>query len=100
MPKSYSVYILSNRHKRIYVGVTSDLPRRVYQHKHHLCSGFTKRYNIDQLVHFEEADDPMTAICREKQIKGWLRKKKIELIERENPEWKDLAEDWDWTDYL
>ncbi|MFH1245183.1 MAG: GIY-YIG nuclease family protein [Candidatus Omnitrophota bacterium] len=87
------VYILTNIHNKVlYTGVTSDLVKRVYEHKNKLVDGFTKKYNVHKLVHFEVFDDIMTAIGREKQIKGWLRKKKIVLIEGNNPEWKDLYE--------
>ena len=92
--RSYYVYIMTNRSKTLYTGVTNDLERRVFEHKHKLIPGFTKKYNITRLVYFEEGTDIDSAIMREKQIKGWLRKKKIDLIEKENPEWKDLAEDW------
>ncbi len=71
--------------------VTSDLERRAYEHKQKLVPGFTSKYNITQLVYFEEAQDIQAAISREKQIKGWLRRKKIALIESVNPEWKDLS---------
>ncbi len=85
------VYILTNVHNKVlYTGVTSDLVKRVYEHKNKMVDGFTKKYNVNKLVHFEVSDDIMTAIEREKQIKGWLRKKKIALIEKNNPEWKDL----------
>jgi putative endonuclease len=87
------VYILTNVHNKVlYTGVTSDLVKRVYEHKNKMVDGFTKKYNVHKLVHFEVSDDMMTAIEREKQIKGWLRKKKIALIEKNNPEWKDLYE--------
>ncbi len=75
-------------------GITNDLERRVYQHKNQMVKGFTKRYNIAQLLYFEASDDVTTAIAREKQIKGMLRNKKIALIRRMNPQWKDLSEDW------
>jgi putative endonuclease len=85
------VYILTNVHNKVlYTGVTSDLVKRIYEHKNKMVDGFTKKYNVHKLVHFEISDDIMTAIEREKQIKGWLRKKKIALIEENNPEWKDL----------
>jgi putative endonuclease len=90
----YYVYIMTNKSKTLYTGVTNDLQRRVFEHKHHLVEGFTEKYNITKLVYFEETSDVREAICREKQIKGWLRKKKIALIESINPEWKDLSEDW------
>lgn len=90
----YYVYIMTNRSKTLYTGVTNDLIRRVYEHKNKMVKGFTKRYNITKLVYFEETSDVQAAIKREKQIKGWLRAKKIALIESKNPEWKDLSEGW------
>ncbi|MGI6241096.1 MAG: GIY-YIG nuclease family protein [Candidatus Omnitrophota bacterium] len=87
------VYILTNVHNKVlYTGVTSALVKRVYEHKNKLVDGFTKKYNVHKLVHFEVFDDIVSAITREKQIKGWLRSKKIALIETNNPEWKDLYE--------
>ena len=86
---------MANRTRRLYTGVTNDLQRRIYEHKHHLNEGFTKRYNIDRLVYYETIPDARAAIAREKQIKGWLRAKKIALIESTNPQWKDLSEGWD-----
>ena len=94
-PKNmYYVYIMSNSHKNvIYVGVTNDLIRRVYEHKNHLDRGsFTARYNVDQLVYFEETSNVKYAIEREKQIKGWNRKRKDKLVEAKNPNWIDLYE--------
>ena len=85
---------MTNRSKTLYIGITNDLVRRVYEHKQKLIDGFTKKYNMTRLAYFEETNDARSAIAREKQIKGWLRKKKISLIEPVNPEWKDLAEDW------
>jgi putative endonuclease len=96
--KQYYIYIMTNRSKTLYTGVTNDLIRRVYEHKQKLVSGFTNKYNITKLVYFEETDDIKAAILREKQIKGWLRTKKISLIEGFNPEWEDLSEDWFDTD--
>ena len=90
----YYVYILSNATRRLYVGMTTDLERRVFQHKNKLIPGFTSKYNIDWLVHFEETSDVQAAIAREKQIKGWLRSKKTALIETTNPRWVDLAQHW------
>ncbi len=90
----YYVYIMSNKRGTLYTGVTNDLEQRVYQHKNKLIEGFTKRYNITQLVYFESSDDVTAAIAREKQIKGLLRSKKIELIKTLNPQWKDLSEGW------
>jgi Predicted endonuclease containing a URI domain len=89
----YYVYIMTNKSKILYTGITNDLERRVYEHKHKLVRGFTSKYNIDKLVHFEATSDVQSAIAREKQIKGWLRSKKIALIESSNPEWRDLADD-------
>ena len=88
----YFVYIMTNKSGTLYTGVTNNLERRIYEHKHHLVKGFTKKYKIDKLVYFEETNDIHAAISREKQIKGWLRKKKIALIESMNPGWKDLSE--------
>ena len=90
----YFVYIMINHSGTLYTGVTNNLERRVYEHKHKLTPGFTSRYKITRLVYFESGPDIDSAIQREKQIKGWLRKKKIDLIESENPNWKDLAKDW------
>ena len=94
MSRPYYVYIMSNRYKTLYVGVTNDLERRVYEHKNGLTPGFTKRYNINQLVLVEETSDVNEAITREKQLKGWVRRRKIELIEAANPRWDDLAAEW------
>ncbi len=74
--------------------MTNNLERRIYEHKNHLVEGFTKKYHINKLVYYEETEDINAAITREKQIKGWLRKRKIALIESVNPEWKDLTESW------
>ncbi len=94
MPRSYYVYIMTNRSRTLYTGVTNNLLRRVMEHKKKERPGFTQKYNITQLVFYEETDDINTAIAREKQIKGWLRKKKIDLIETMNPNWADLSADW------
>lgn len=94
MPKPGYVYILaSRRNGTLYVGVTSDLGKRVWQHKHDEVEGFTKRYKVHRLVYYEEHDDIRDAIVREKQIKKWRRKWKLELIEGVNPEWRDLYKD-------
>lgn len=90
--KDYYVYIITNKSKTLYTGVSNNLTRRVYEHKHKLVEGFTKKYNIDKLVYFEVFNNVDDAIRREKQIKGWLRKKKITLIESINPQWKDLSD--------
>jgi putative endonuclease len=91
---SYYVYILSNVSKTLYVGVTNDLIRRLAEHKAKLTDGFTRRYNVTMLVYFEETNDVSAALTREKQIKGWLRNRKIALIESMNPGWRDLSADW------
>jgi putative endonuclease len=93
--KQYFVYILTSKSGTLYVGMTNDLHRRVYQHKNKIIKGFTARYNVDRLVHFEVFKEPKQAIAREKQIKGWVRRKKIALIEENNPTWHDLSEDWE-----
>jgi putative endonuclease len=92
--KAYFVYIMTNRSRTLYTGVTNDLVRRVQEHKQKLIPGFTKKYNITKLVYFEQTNDIQAAIQREKQIKGWLRAKKIALIESINPQWEDLGADW------
>ena len=91
---TYYVYILTNSHKNVlYTGVTNDLIRRVYEHKHHLDKGsFTDRYNVELLVYYESTTDVTAAIEREKQIKGWNRKRKDKLIAGKNPNWEDLYE--------
>jgi putative endonuclease len=90
----YYIYIMSNQSATLYTGVTNDLEQRVYQHKHKSVDSFTKRYNISQLVYFESTDDVAAAIAREKQIKGLLRSKKLELIKTLNPLFKDLSQEW------
>ena len=92
--KTYYVYIMNSPTGTLYVGMTNNLKRRVYQHKHKLIAGFTKKYNVTRLAYYEETTDVRAALAREKQIKGWLRAKKIALIESVNPEWRDLSEDW------
>jgi putative endonuclease len=90
--KNYYVYILTNKsNKVLYTGVTNNLTRRVYEHKHKLIEGFTSKYNLNKLVYYEITNYVGAAIQREKQIKGWLRKKKIDLIESLNPDWEDLS---------
>ncbi len=93
--KQYYVYIMTNRSRTFYVGMTNNLERRVYEHKHKSIEGFTKKYNITQLVYFEAFDNVYQAIAREKQVKDWRREKKIALIESLNPAWRDLAADWE-----
>ena len=94
MERTYFVYILSSRSRNLYAGVTSDLIRRMWEHRTHAVPGHTARYRIDRLVYFEAFADPASAIAREKRIKGWLRSRKIALIERSNPTWEDLANGW------
>ena len=90
----YFVYIMTNKSGTLYTGITNNLERRIFEHKQHLVEGFTKKYNITKLVYYEKTNDVREAIAREKQIKGWLRQKKVDLIESLNPEWKDLSADW------
>ena len=91
---SYYVYILaSGRNGTLYVGVTNDLVRRTYEHREDLAPGFTKRYGVHLLVHWEEFSEIGEAIAREKRVKRWMRKWKLELIEQANPTWRDLYED-------
>ncbi len=90
--KHYYVYILANKKNgTLYIGVTNDLIRRIYEHKHSLADGFTKQYKIHTLVYYEESENPISAIEREKQLKAWHRNWKINLIQEHNPEWKDLS---------
>lgn len=92
--KQYSVYILaSKRNGTLYIGVTSNLIKRVYEHKNNLVDGFTRKYNVHKLVYHEETNDIQSALTREKQIKKWNRQWKIELIEKFNLYWKDLYYD-------
>jgi putative endonuclease len=94
MNKQYFVYILTNRNNTVlYTGITSNLKRRVFEHKEKILEGFTKRYNISKLVYYEMFDDPENAITREKLIKGGSRQKKMQLIEGMNKEWRDLYDD-------
>jgi putative endonuclease len=93
-PKTYFVYVMSNRSKTLYTGVTNNLIRRVREHKEHRASEFTTRYKLDRLVYFERFEDIRNAIEREKEIKGWLRIKKVALIVSANPTWGDLSKEW------
>jgi putative endonuclease len=90
----YYVYIMSNHSRTLYTGVTNDLERRVWEHKTKSAKGFTKRYNVNQLVYFESTDDIAAAIEREKEIKGWVRRKKVALVHAANPTWEDLSAEW------
>ena len=91
----YYVYILTNTYNTVlYIGITNNLERRLYEHKNKLADGFTKKYNLHKLVYFDSTTDVRAAIEREKQLKGWTRAKKNALIEESNPNWVDLSEDW------
>lgn len=94
MHKYYWVYIISS-HKNgtLYVGITNDLRRRIYEHKHQMVDGFTQKYSIQLLIYFERHESPESAITREKQLKKWKRQWKLRLIEKQNPTWKDLYKD-------
>ena len=92
--KTYYVYIMASKSRALYTGVTSNLERRVLQHRGNLLPGFTARYNINRLVYYEVFGEILAAIAREKQIKSWGRKKKIPLIESVNRDWKHLSAAW------
>jgi putative endonuclease len=92
--KYYYVSIMTHSSKTLYTGVTNNLERRLYEHQHHLVAGFTSTYHMTRLVYFEETSDVHAALAREKQRKGWLRAKKMALIESINPEWRDVSEAW------
>jgi len=90
----YFVYIMTNNSQTLYTGVTNNLERRLFEHKHKLIPGFSAKYNINKLVYFESSSYIYAAMNREKQIKGWIRSKKVKLIESKNPGWKDLSFEW------
>jgi len=92
--ENFCVYILASKSRVLYVGVTNNLERRMFEHKNKLADGFTKKYSVDRLVYFEQTSDVLSAIAREKQIKGWDRAKKVALIESVNPTWEDLSAFW------
>jgi putative endonuclease len=94
MQREYYVYIMSNVSRTLYIGVTNDLERRVWEHKGKTKTGFTSRYNITLLVYIESYDGPSDAIAREKQLKRWSRSKKLAMIDSANPEWIDLSSAW------
>jgi putative endonuclease len=96
--RTYYVYFMSNASRTLYIGVTSDLERRVWEHKTGYHQGFTTKYNIRRLVYVEEYPDAVSAIAREKQLKGWNRNRKLELAMAINPLWKDLSEGWDFLE--
>jgi len=91
MPHQYYVYIITNKSSTLYIGITNNLYRRLYEHKNKLIPGFTKKYNIDKLIYYEVFDSSETAIGREKEIKGWIRKKKINLIKKVNLNFEELV---------
>ena len=91
---AYYVYIMTNPSRTLYTGITNDLVRRMDQHKRKVLEGFTQRYDLTRLVYYEETPDVHVAIAREKQIKGWLRARKIALVESMNPDWQDLSREW------
>jgi putative endonuclease len=92
--KQFSVYILaSKRNGTLYTGISSNLKQRIYEHKQNLVDGFTKKYQVHTLVYYESHDNAESAITREKQIKAWRRAWKLQLIEKMNPEWRDLYDD-------
>ena len=90
----YFVYILTNRSRTLYIGVTNDLVRRIEQHRSGLVCGFTSKYKLHGLVYFEQFNDVVLAIAREKELKGWRRQKKVDLIETINSEWSDLSREF------
>ena len=91
----YYVYFLTNWDDSVlYIGVTNNLPRRLYEHRNGLVDGFTKKYNVHKLVHYECTNDVYSAISREKQLKKWTRAKKNALVVKENPQWRDLSLEW------
>jgi len=93
LTKEYFVYLVTNWNNRvIYVGVTNDLARRIYEHNNKLIEGFSSKYNLCKLVYFEQTNDVSCAITREKEIKKWRREKKNKLVEKMNPDWSDLSE--------
>ena len=93
--RKYYVYLFVNwNNKVIYVGMTSDLQKRIYEHKHKLVKGFTEKYNVNKLVYYEETTDVHTALAREKEIKKWRREKKDNLVKTMNPRWRDLSLEW------
>ena len=89
--RHYWIYILTNKSNTLYIGVTNDLKRRISEHKKELIKGFTSRYNLNKLIFYETFNNPKDAIAVEKKIKGWTRKKKIELIKKMNPDFRDLS---------
>ena len=91
---TYYLYIMASKTGTLYVGFTSDIKERVYQHKNHLLPGFTDKYNVERLVYIETFGEAFAGIRREKQIKAWRREKKVRLIDSANPKWDDLSAEW------
>jgi putative endonuclease len=94
MERSYSVYILGSNWSVLYTGITNDLERRIYEHRTGQVKGFTQKYGVKRLLYYEEHSDVHDALFREKQIKAWTRKKRVELIQTMNPKFEDLAKGW------
>jgi len=92
--KTFFIYIMASKSGTLYVGMTNNIKRRMFEHKNHLVPGFTDKYSIDRLLYVETFANPASAINREKQIKAWRREKKIKLIDSQNPAWNDLSEGW------
>src|SRR3954469_18780005 len=92
--RTYWVYIMTNQSGTLYAGVTGNLERRIYEHRHRLIPGFASRYRVDRLIYVEAFSEIRDAIAREKQIKAWRRSHKVDLIAQANPEWRDLGEEW------
>ena len=100
MMDQYYIYIMRCYRGTLYTGVTDDLVRRVYEHRLKVVEGFTRKYNVNRLVYYQATSNIESAIAREKQIKGWTRRRKVELIESTNPGWADLAEAWNEDPHL
>lgn len=92
--RTFYVYIIANEQRTIYIGMTNDLERRVWEHRHGRVRGFSAKYRVNKLVYIETFEDAPEAIAREKQLKNWRRSKKVALINRQNPDWNDLAAEW------
>ena len=96
--RDYYVYILASQSRVLYIGVTNNLERRLFEHRQKLVPGFSRKYSVTQLIYFEVSGDIRAAIAREKQLKGWRREKKVALIESLNPQWEELSDQWDAPD--
>ena len=96
MNHSYWTYIVASRTGTLYIGITNNIERRIWEHKTGQIDGFSRKYHCERLVYYEAFDQVLDAIAREKQLKGWRREKKIVLIESRNPRWEHLAEKWGW----